>query len=129
KNWSQINFGEVPTIAAITTLSKFQNDIKNSESQVIDYLYERINAQQFTLDTYTPLVSANSGYVMNGQQYQAQIMLGAYSSTVNPTITVNGKPIPVKNGIGIFSTTASGVGAHTYKVSVNLKDKNGKVQN
>src|SRR5699024_5029627 len=90
KSWSEINFSEVPTIAAITILSKFQNDVKNSEAQVIDYLYQKINAQQFTMDTYTPLVSANSGYVMNGQQYEAKIMLGAYSSTVNPTITVNG---------------------------------------
>ncbi len=128
KTWSQINFGEVPSIAAITILSKFQNDVKNSESQVIDYLYQQINAQQFTLDTYTPLVSANSGYIMNGQQYQAKIMLGAYSSTVNPTITVNGQPIPVENGIGTFTTTASSVGEHSYQVAVKLKDKNGEVQ-
>lgn len=128
KNWTQLNFDMVPSIAAITILSKFQNDVKNSESQVIDYLYSQINAQQFTLDTYVPLVSANSGYVMNGQQYTAKIMLGAYSSTVNPTITVNGNPIPVENGIGTFKTVASGVGEHSYKVAVSLKDKNGEVK-
>ncbi len=128
KTWSQVNFEEVPSIAAITILSKFQNDIKNSEAQVVDYLYGQVNAQQFTLDTYTPLVSANSGYVMNGQKYEAKIMLGAYSSTVNPTIMVNGKPIPVKNGVGTFTTTASGVGEHKYTVAVNLKDKNGQLK-
>src|SRR5699024_8922472 len=128
KSWSEINFSEVPTIAAITILSKFQNDVKNSEAQVIDYLYQKINAQQFTMDTYTPLVSANAGYVMNGQQYEAKIMLGAYSSTVNPTITVNGNPVSVENGVGTFTTTASGVGQHEYKVAVKLKDKNGEVK-
>ena len=129
KSWSQVNFEEVPSIAAMTILSKFQSDVKNSESQVINYLYQQINAQQFTLDTYTPLVSANSGYIMNGQQYEAKIMLGAYSSTVNPTILVNGQPIKVENGIGTFTTTASGVGEHQYKVAVQLKDKNGEMQN
>lgn len=128
KNWSEMNFAEVPSIAAITILSKFQSDIKVSEAQVIDYLYGQINAQQFTLDTYTPLVSANSGYVMNGQKYEAKIMLGAYSSTVNPVITVNGQEIPVENGIGTYTTTASGVGEHDYKVAVNLKDKNGELK-
>ncbi len=128
KSWSQVNFEEVPSIAAITILSKFQNDIKNSEAQVVDYLYGQVNAQQFTLDTYTPLVSANSGYVMNGQKYEAKIMLGAYSSTVNPTIMVNGKSIPVKDGVGTFTTIASGVGEHNYKVSVNMKDKTGQLQ-
>lgn len=128
KSWTQLNFEMVPSIAALTILSKFQNDVKNSESQVIDYLYSRINAQQFTLDTYAPLVSANSGYVMSGQKYTAKIMLGAYSSTVNPTITVNGNPIPVENGIGTFSTVPNSVGEHNYKVAVSLKDKNGEVK-
>ena len=31
KNWSETNFEMVPTIAAITLLNKFQNDIRNSE--------------------------------------------------------------------------------------------------
>lgn len=128
KDWSQLNFDMVPSIAALTILSKFQNDVKNSEAQVIDYLYGQINAQDFTFDTYKPLVSANSGYIMNGQQYTADIMLGAYSSTVNPTITVNGQPVKVENGIGTFSTVGSGVGEHTYNVAVNLKDKDGRIK-
>lgn len=128
KNWTQLNFDMVPSIAAITILSKFQNDVKNSEAQIIDYLYGQINAQQFTLDTYKPLVSASSGYIMSGQQYTAQIMLGAYSSTVNPTITVNGAPIKVENGVGTFSTVGGGVGEHKYNVAVSLKDKDGKTE-
>ncbi|MGH2643177.1 MAG: gliding motility protein GldM [Chitinophagaceae bacterium] len=127
KSWTVSTFDMVPTIAAVTILSKFQNDVKNAEAQIIDYLYAKINAQQFTLDTYKPLVSANSGYLMQGQQYQAQIMLGAYSATVNPTITVNGQSIPVQNGVGTFTTTGSGIGEHTYNVAVSLKDKDGKI--
>lgn len=128
KTWTQLNFDMVPSIAAITILSKFQNDIKNSEAEIIDYLYSQINAQQFTLDTYKPLVSASSGYIMSGQQYTAQIMLGAYSSTVNPSITVNGQTVKVENGIGTFNTVGSGVGEHTYNVAVSLKDKDGKTE-
>lgn len=128
KSWTVSTFDMVPTIAAITILSKFQNDVKNAEAQIIDYLYAKINAQQFTLDTYKPLVSANSGYIMQGQQYQAQIMLGAYSSTVNPTITVDGQPVQVQNGVGTFTTVGSGIGEHTYNVAVSLKDKNGGIK-
>ncbi|TAN18484.1 MAG: gliding motility protein GldM [Chitinophagaceae bacterium] len=125
KSWTVSTFDMVPTIAAVTILSKFQNDVKNAEAQIIDYLYGKINAQQFTLDTYKPLVSANSGYIMQGQQYQAQIMLGAYSATVNPSITVDGQSVPVQNGIGTYTTTGAGIGEHTYNVVVSLKDKNG----
>lgn len=128
KTWTQANFDMVPTIAAVTILSKFQNDVKNAEAQVVDDIYRRISAQQFTFDTYTPLVSANSGYVMDGQKYEAKIMLGAYSSTVNPTITIGGQTVPVENGVGTYSTVASGVGEHTYNVAVSMKDQNGQMK-
>lgn len=128
RTWTQANFDMVPVIAAVTILSKFQNDVKNSEALVIDNLYKRINAQQFTFDQYTPLVSANAGYVMNGQKYTARIMLGTYSSTINPAITVNGQSIPVQNGIGTYDIVASGVGQHDYNVSVSLKDLSGRVK-
>jgi gliding motility-associated protein GldM len=128
KTWTVATFDMVPTIAAITILSKFKNDIKNSEAQVIDYLYGQINAQQFTFDTYAPLVSASSGYIMQGQKYEAKIMLGTYSSTVNPTITVNGQPVKVENGVGTFTTVGSSVGEHDYKVAVSLKNKDGEMK-
>src|SRR5690606_30630687 len=79
KTWTQVNFEMVPTIAAITILSKIQNDVKNSEAQVIDDLFKKIGQQEFVFDTYKPLISANAGYVIAGQKYEAQIMLGAYS--------------------------------------------------
>ncbi|QOR76841.1 MAG: gliding motility protein GldM [Thermoflavifilum sp.] len=128
KTWTQVNFEMVPTIAAITILSKIQNDVKNSEAQVIDDLFKKIGQQEFVFDTYKPLISANAGYVIAGQKYEAQIMLGAYSSTINPTITVNGQPIPVQNGVGTFSTVASGVGLHTYNVAISLKDQSGQIK-
>lgn len=128
RTWTQANFDMVPVIAAVTILSKFQNDVKNSEAMVIDDLYKRINAQQFTFNQYTPLVSANAGYVMNGQKYTAKIMLGTYSSTVDPTITVNGQTIPVQAGVGTYDIVASGVGQHDYTVAVNLKDLNGQMK-
>jgi hypothetical protein len=35
-NWEAAYFRMTPTIASITMLSKFQNDVKNSEAQVVD---------------------------------------------------------------------------------------------
>ncbi|MHB1921234.1 MAG: type IX secretion system motor protein PorM/GldM [Chitinophagaceae bacterium] len=127
-DWTLAHFKMVPTIAAVTIINKFKNDVKNSESMVIDDLLKQVSKPIFILDQFKPLVSANSEYVMTGQQYAAQIMLGAYSSTVTPTITVNGQSIPVKAGIGTYSLVASGVGPHQYSVAVSLKDQNGMVK-
>jgi gliding motility-associated protein GldM len=128
RTWTEVNFEMVPTVAAVTILSKYQNDVKNAEAQIIDYLYGKIGQQDFVFDTYKPLVSANAGYVMDGEKYEAQIMLGAYSSTVNPNITVNGQSIPVQNGIGTYNIVATGVGEHTYNVAVSMKDQNGQMK-
>ena len=45
-DWTLNYFHMTPTIAALTILSKFQSDIKNSESQVIDYLHKQIGEVQ-----------------------------------------------------------------------------------
>lgn len=128
RTWTQANFDMVPTIAAVTILSKFQNDIKNSESQVIDDLYKKVGEQNFVFNKYQVLISANSGYLMTGEKYTANIILGAYSTTVKPTIRVDGQVIPVQNGVGTFTTVASGVGQKSYNVSVDLVDQNGKLE-
>src|SRR5947207_4966530 len=41
KSWSQSNFEMMPTIASVTLLNKFQNDARNAETQILDYLYDR----------------------------------------------------------------------------------------
>jgi gliding motility-associated protein GldM len=41
KQWHEYYFGEVPVIAAITELTKFQNDVRNAEAEVIHYLSQQ----------------------------------------------------------------------------------------
>lgn len=128
KTWTEAYFEMVPTIAAVTILSKFQNDIKNSEAEVLDRLFSKINQQEFTFDTYKPLVVPSSYYVMEGEKFQAQVMLGAYSRTVSPLITVNGQPVPVDSGVGTYTTIASGVGPKTLNIALSLKDQSGALK-
>ena len=42
KTWEAIYFHMVPTVAALTILSKFQNDIKTSENKVITFCHEQV---------------------------------------------------------------------------------------
>src|SRR5690606_14577266 len=83
KSWTTYHFNMVPTIAAVTILGKFQNDIKNSESLIIDDLFRQIDANDFKFDKIRPFISLNSKNLMEGQTLTAQIAVGAYSSTAN----------------------------------------------
>ncbi len=66
-DWSSAYFHMTPTVAALTILSKFQNDIRNSESQIIEYCHKEVGEVKVVFDQYVPLVGTNSQYLMPGQ--------------------------------------------------------------
>lgn len=125
KTWTTYHFNMVPTIAAVTILGKFQNDIKNSESAVIDYLFGRIEANTFKFDKVRPFISLNSKNLMEGQTLTANIAVGAYSTTVNPTIVVNGQTIEAHEGLGTVNFAASGIGEKTISGTITLPSPSG----
>lgn len=126
KTWTSYHFNMVPTIAAVTILGKFQNDIRNSESAVIDYLYSKIGEKDFKFDKIRPFVSLNSKNLMEGQTLTAQIAVGAYSSTTNPTITVNGSTVTATDGLGTYTQVVSGIGEKTISGTINMKNPAGE---
>src|SRR5882724_3365452 len=52
KDWTLNYFHMTPSIAAMTILSKFQSDIKNSEAQMIDYLHKKIGEVVVVYDKF-----------------------------------------------------------------------------
>ena len=128
KTWTSYHFEMVPTIAAVTILSKFQNDIKNSESLIIDDLLKQIDKNIIRFDKIRPMVSLNSKNLMEGQTLTAQIAVGAYSSTVNPEIVVNGQSITAVEGLGTYTMPVSGIGEKTISGTVTLKKPNGEAE-
>lgn len=129
KDWTAYHFNMVPTIAAITILSKFQNDIKNSEAMIIDKLLKEVSEDDFVFDQLDAFVSLNSKNFTEGQTLTATVVMGAYSSTVNPEIVVNGTPVSASAGKGVYSIPVSGMGEHTISGTIRLTKPNGEVIN
>lgn len=125
RDWVGAHFRMVPAIAALTILDKFQNDVKASANAVVEDNLGQINALDIKFDQFEPYISANSLYLMNGQQFTATIGVGAFSSAINPEITVDGAPLSVSLGKGTFTTTASGAGSHTVHVNIRVKKPDG----
>jgi gliding motility-associated protein GldM len=129
KDWSYGNFNMVPAVGAVTIMDKYINDVKNSESVVMDELWakafgEKVR-QQLVFKDYAILISSPNTYLLPGEKYTAQIMLGAYNKTSNNlTIRVNGQNLAVKDGIATFTATASGKGEQTINVAASYADPN-----
>src|SRR6185312_14489543 len=66
ENWTIRYFHMTPTVAALTILSKFENDVKNSESQVVDYLHKQIGEVKIKFDQFDAIVEPSATYVMPG---------------------------------------------------------------
>ena len=125
KDWTNSHFHMTPTVAALTMLSKFQNDVKNTESQVATYCINKVGSVKLILDKFEPLVGTNSTYFMPGEEMVVTAGLGAFNSAVKPTVSIDGRSITVNdNGVAESKFTVGGSGAHRVNVKVNFVDPN-----
>lgn len=124
-DWKSAYFHMTPTIAALTILSKFQNDVKNSEAIVVDHCYQQIGKVKFKLDNFQAFAGTNSTYLMPGQELVITAGIGAFSKDALPSVTVNGSTVQMgPDGSAVYKTTVNGAGEHKVNVVVNYTDPN-----
>ena len=127
-DWTTAYFHLTPAIAAVTILAKFQNDIKNSENQIVTYCHNKIGAVIVRFDKTGVITGANSSYVMPGEKLSVYAGVGAFSSAAQPTITINGEPRPVdEDGKATKDIIVGGSGKQNVKVNVSYRNQDGKV--
>lgn len=124
RTWEMFNFYHCPVVATSAILTKFQNDVKNAESEINQHLYSLINAADYKVNSLEAKVLAKSSYVLTGQSYEADIMLAAFNSTQPPDAYLNGSstPLPVEGGMAKFKIPASGEGLKKWAGVIKVKD-------
>lgn len=90
EEWAYTFFHMTPTVAAITMLSKFQNDIKNSESEAVEYCHKEIGEVELVYDQFQAIANANASYVMPGEEIIINAGVGAFNSASQPKVSVDG---------------------------------------
>lgn len=120
--WEMANFYHNPVVATIALLTKFQADVRNVESEIINHLFTSIDAGSFKFDNLEARVIAPTSYVLTGQEYKADVFLAAFSSTANPEISVGGATIPVEGGLGKYSSRPSSEGLKKWGGIIKVKD-------
>jgi len=119
KDWEAAYFRMTPAIAAITMLSKFQNDVRNSEAEVVDYCHQQVGAVEIVYDEFQAFAGTNSQYLMPGQELVITSGVGAFSKSARPSISVDGAGVALNaEGVAEYKTTVGGPG--TYSKTVNI---------
>lgn len=126
--WTTAYFHMTPTVAALTMLSKFQNDVKTTENRIVNEFHNKIGQVVVRFDTYEPIVGANSTYLFPGQELQITAGIGAFSKNALPQVTIGGRAVPLNDqGVAIYKT-AVGAGGGSVPVVIRYKDQDGKDQ-
>ena len=109
-----------PTVAALTMLSKFQNNVKNAENQVVTYCHNQIGAVEVIYDQFAAIGWTKFKLCNARQEIEITAGVGAYSKAAQPTITINGSAQSLDGRwTGQYiKFNARGGGNHTVPVNV-----------
>ena len=119
-DWAFGTFNNVPVMGAVTLFSKMQNDVRASESAIIDYLFSQSQSVPFKFDAIRAIATPKTSYALQGQPVEAEILLAAYNKNVNPIVRASSGSAVVKDGVGTWKSTAAGVGLQTVRGTVSV---------
>lgn len=127
--WEGAYFHMVPTVAGLTILSKFQNDVKTTENRVIQFCHNKVGEVAVRFDTYTAIVGQSSNYVMPGQEIEITAGVGAFSKAALPQIVIGGSSVAIgEDGTAKTKLAGGGNGNHSIPVRITYTDQDGKQQ-
>ncbi|MBT6236426.1 MAG: gliding motility protein GldM [Bacteroidetes bacterium] len=121
--WVSQNLEHVPASGLMAIFSRIKNDAKTLEADVLEKLASQVDAKDFKFDKLSAKVLAKSNYVMEGENYEADILLVASNSTGEPEIYVGDTKVPTEAGMGKFKRPASGVGIKTFAGKIVVGDE------
>ena len=115
--WEYHKFGHSPLMGFLAIMSSMQIDMRNAESDMINYLYSQISAGEVKFNQLDAVVIPNTNYVIRGHDYEAAIYLAARDTTQDPEIyVVEGVKEP-----WIEVTDASGAKRYERKKELNYR--------
>ncbi|MGB1039209.1 MAG: GldM family protein [Bacteroidia bacterium] len=127
-SWVNDNLVHVPAAGLMAIFSRIKNDAKTLEADVLEKLAAQVDASDFKFDQLNAKVLAKSNYVMEGENYEADILLVASNSTSNPDIMVGDNPVTIEAGVGKYTQAASGVGIKTFAGRIVVDGKEFKFE-
>jgi gliding motility-associated protein GldM len=88
KEWEVKHFANMPIAAVMPLLTKMQLDVRNSEAEIGQYLFRQIDAGSFAVNKIEATVIPNSSYILQGNEYKADVFLAALDTTAPPIVFI-----------------------------------------
>ena len=124
KNWQEYMFESMPAAAAVTLLSKLQNDVRYAEGEVLHTLVSNIDVKDIRVNALNAFVIPNSQTIVRGDKFSARIVMAAVDTTQVPQIFIGGKEMNLPNGL--YETVTGRTGDFTLSGYIQMMNGNGE---
>ena len=125
KTWEETMFDNMPTIAAVTLLTKLQHDVRYAEGEVLNQMITNVDLGDLRVNLVNAFVVPDSRIVMRGTKYSAQIVLAAIDTTQRPVVYINGGRLGNNNGI--YEVGTSKAGTYDYSGWIEVVGRDGSI--
>lgn len=126
KSWEASLFEHMPLTAAITMLTKIENDIRSSEGEALTNILNSVDVGDIGVNRLNAYIIPKSGIVIRGSDYNARVILSAEDSTRHPRVFVNGKLLDDADK-GFVSIPANNAGTFPVEGYLEITGGNGHV--
>lgn len=126
KNWVEYLFESTPVAAAVTLLTKLQNDIRYAEGEVLHTLVSNIDVNDFRVNQLNAFVIPSSQTVVRGGKFSARIVMAAIDTTRRPSIFIGGRRLPDARN-GLYEVNCDRTGDYTFSGYLELPNGSGEI--
>ena len=99
KNWQEHMFEAMPAAAAVTLLSKLQNDVRYAEGEVLHTLVQNIDVKDIRVNALEAFVIPNSQTIVRGDKFSAHIVMAAVDTTQIPDVYIGDKKMDLQDNL------------------------------
>ena len=153
-SWEIHKFGHSPLMGFVAIMSSLQINVRNAESETVNYLYSRIDEGAIKFNELEATIIPNTNYVIKGNKYSAQVFIAARDTTSDPIVfaTESANPykeikdqsgkvidydkrddltyrqLPIVSGKAIYEQTGSGIGFREWGGIIQIQGPSGPIR-
>jgi gliding motility-associated protein GldM len=125
RRWEAQYFQHTIIVACLTILNKIQTSILNSENDVVAQLFAGTSDEDFKFDNIKARVLPKSTYVLEGDNYEAEIFVAAYDSKSKVSLNIGGQTYYGDSGFVLIRRPATTIGEQILRGTITVPTNSG----
>ncbi len=126
-HWIGQTFDHAPLVAALASLSSLQQDVLSARSLALAHLKSKVSVGEFSFNSIVGL-AYGPAVVNTGDDVELNVMMAAFDSDNQPTVTYNGNSFLGTGGKGVIKAKAGSGSEMVLSGTVAIKNKSGLVK-